>query len=254
MNIFFEKDLFLEEESIWISRGARSYLTFFDDRDVRKFEPTIARGSIQFHHSVESAFRYKKWPNLMWPFDNSWNKYDYKFLLNCEGILNHDAVFYKNIDELINYGDPKYFPLWVRSNSGTKQFTGGVFTQAKLLEEKNYMDQNNLLDVELVTAIPKHLYQEYRFIFIGGKYISSSMYMDQGEKKETSDVSDSLIRFATVWASNWGHNWNGTFVVDIVETANGRQVVEVNNLLTSGWYSCDIEKVVDEVIKTVELI
>lgn len=265
MNILFERDLFPEETEIWWNRGASVHEAFLDERKLKDFAPIVARGAIQFHNSVGSALRTKGWPDIRWPFNNPWRIYGYEFLLTLgpeAQLLNHDATLYGhdffgsawwNPCNLAEYG--KDWPLWVRSEAGTKGFTGGVFTKEEFLTQVEYCRQNNLLDMKLVIAQPKTIFDEHRLLFVGGEYVSGSEYFADGRKPgQDGFIPAEVLKFGKEWSAKFGHNWQGTFVLDIATTDNGLKVVEVNNLLTSGWYAADVEKVACAIIQKVKSI
>lgn len=264
MNILFESDLFPEETAIWKDYGASVHEIFFDDRKLKNFAPVVARGAIQFHNSVGAALRQKGWPDLRWPFNNEWVKYGYRFLNNFDGILNPDVSFgYKEQSHgevfevewtplsLFYEWDRRFGKgekLWVRSEAGTKGFTGGLLIKEELEVQVNYCLQNNLIDIPLVIAHPKQIEAEYRLLFVGGKYISGSEYFPDGSPPHgfvTAAARDAGMQ----WMEKYGHNWGGSLTVDVAVTDEGFKIVEVNNLLTSGWYAADIEKVVQAVVQ-----
>lgn len=256
MNILFETDLFEEERAVWESRGASIHETIFDDRKLNKFAPTVARGSIQFHNSVGSAFRQKGWPDLRWPFSSDWKRYDYLFLSMFPNILNADADFglggKLTASQLL---EREYeWPRWIRSVDGTKGMTGSVCTKEEFEVQAQFLKQQNSAGLPLVTARLKEIYEEFRLIFVDKTYISGSEYHYDGRKAGDTYIPAKILKFGKEWAAEYGHNWNGTFVLDIATTDRGYKVVEVNNLLTSGWYNADVEAIADTIIRKVETL
>lgn len=262
MNLLFESDLFDEETEIWKKHGASVHTGFFDDRKLKSFAPVVARGSIQFDFSVSAALRQKNWPDLRWPFNNPWRLYSYQFLLMLgpdAKLLNPDA---KNVDYGLFGSGPitvksllddetVTWPIWIRSDSGSKDFTGGVFTKEEFAVAHEFCKQNNLLNVNLVIAKPKRIYEEHRLIFVGGEYISGSEYHPDGRKAVDGFMPGAVISFGKKWVEDFGHNWRGNLVLDVALTDDGLKVVEVNNVLTSGWYSSDIEAIVSAIVNKV---
>lgn len=259
-NFLFESDLFAEETEIWKKCGASVHEGFFDDRRLKSFAPTVARGSIQFDFSVAAAMRQKGWPDIKWPFNNPWRLYGYEFLktLGPEAdLLNHDVEFYigsmggtysitpGTLEDMLD--QPGYWPKWIRSEAGTKGLVGGVYTAEQFAVWIEFAKQNGLLSQSLVTAAPKKIFEEWRLIFVDGKYISGSQYHSDGRKPVDGYVPDSVTLYGYRWNLKFGHNWKGNYVLDIAYTDNGFKVVEINNLLTSGWYAADLEKVITHI-------
>ena len=61
-----------------------------------------------------------------------------------------------------------------------------------------------------------------------------------------------VMIFANIWKNTHKDMFPDSYVLDICEYKDELKVVEVNSLLTSGWYECDIDKIVKSIIRTVE--
>jgi len=248
MNILFQDDYFEDEIPIWKKYGATIIHGLCDERDIKEFGPTIARGTISFDRSVKQSFKYKNWPNLMWPFNNDWKVYNYDYLLNCSDILNEDAVIVNMIryyDIFKSFGEK----FWIRSNSGAKLFTGGIFTPDEMEVEFEYFRQKGMGNFELVLANPKEIGIEWRIVIIDGRVIAGSAYMDGGEPKVNDIVPFYVVDFTKEWVKKHKFLFPSSYVVDVCEHDDALKVVEVNNLLTSGWYDCDVEAIVKAIIQ-----
>jgi len=149
-----------------------------------------------------------------------------------------------------NSGENLNWPLWIRSNSGNKLFSGGVFTRERFLKEYEYLLQNNLTDIELVMAKPKSIGREWRLVFVGNQYVTGSQYMNKGVI-DLSTVPHEVSEWGHNWATKWGHNWGGNFVLDVCESL-GYKVVEINCLSSSGLYMCDMRKFMTAVKEQIE--
>lgn len=92
----------------------------------------------------------------------------------------------------------------------------------------------------------KDIYQEYRFFVIDGKVVTGSLYKQGGKPLSSPIVNDDVLQFAedmvNIWCPDRG------FVIDIaVLPDNELKIVELNNLNSSGFYSCDIGKIVNAI-------
>ena len=272
MNILFQNNYFPEEQEIWGKYDSIIVNGLCPEKIIREFSPVVARGTIAFDRSVKQSLKYNGWPDIMWPFNNDWKVYNYDYLLNCSDLLNYDAEIVKidqfsndwNMYEVINgFPGSKY---WIRSNSGNKQFSGGVFDLDEFLVECEYLKQKNL-DIELVVAKPKKLNQEWRCVIINHQVVSTSQYMNEGtpEIKSFVETPSEVINFTEYWVKKHMFMFPDSYVLDVcdmggwsVNSGDGYEydyrVVEINNLTTSGYYGCDIERIVDEIVNQLEQI
>lgn len=272
MNLLFQNNYFPEEQKIWEKYGATIINGLCPEKIIIDFYPLVARGTIAFDRSVKQSLKYNGWPDITWPFINDWKVYNYDYLLNCSDLLNRDARIFK-IDEIANdwtmqevtggFHGSKY---WIRSNSGSKQFSGGVFDLAEFLVEREYLSQKNL-DIELVAAKPKNLKQEWRCVIINHMVISTSQYMNEGEPevKSFTETPSEVIDFAKYWVKKHIFMFPNSYVLDVCDMggwsvdSDGKYeydlyVVEVNNLTTSGYYACDVERIVEEIVNQLKNI
>lgn len=252
MNLIFQNDYFSEEEKYW-SPYAQVVSGLCKEEYLDRFCPTVARGTIAFHNTTKNAFKYKGWPDLTWPFNNDWKVYDYDYLYNCSDLLNSICEFETNIG--VGYYDKPMWrihntlhssggELWIRSISGSKQFTGGVFNAEQFKTEVDYLHQKDITDLKFVTSDPKIIGKEFRVVIVGHEVVSMSQYMDRGEPKTSWGVPLSVQTFSERWMNRHKMMFPDSYVLDVCEFEDDYKVVEVNNLLTSGWYDCDVEEII----------
>jgi hypothetical protein len=271
MNILFQNDYFPEEQAIWEKYGAKVIHGLCPEKVIKEFSPVVARGTIAFDRSVKQSLKYNGWPNIMWPFNNDWKVYNYDYLMNFNDLLNDDAEIiidteWSNdpIDDVwsaITHSEGK--KLWVRSNSGSKQFSGGVFTEEEFLKERDYLKQKGI-NLDFVIASPKKIYKEWRCVIINHEVISSSQYMKncEPETKSYTETPEGVIKFANYWAKKHMFMFPDSYVLDVCDVGklvggyyeDDYRVCEVNSLLSSGWYECDIERIVDIIVNQLEQI
>lgn len=250
MIILFQDDYFPEEKNIWEKYGA-VVVHGLHGKNFNTFEPILARGTIAFDRSVKQTLRSQGWPDITWPFLNDWKVYNYDYLLNCSDLLNFDAEVLHNNDMGVYPMNkvwanllPSEKKLWIRSNSGSKLFTGGIFDVKTFKIEQDYLIQHNMHDIEFVVAFPKKIGKEWRLIVINDTIVSGSLYMDNGEEVTGSKLPTEVVDFATEWVKKHHFLFPQGYVLDICEHEDQYKCVEVNNLLTSGWYNSDIDKIV----------
>lgn len=246
--ILFQNNYFEDEEPFWKEVNAKIIHGLCRAEDIDAFEPIIARGTIAFHKSVEAELRFKKWPNLMWPFNNDWHKYSYSYFSELPEMLNSDRLFSESDIEVSNYLKENG-PQWIRSDSGSKIFSGGVFTFEQFQIEREYFNQHNYGKIKFVIAKPKEIQREWRLIIINNKIVDASMYMYKGETNEKRGVPNDLLIFADDWRKMHEYILPHSYVLDVCDSGGKYFCIELNNALTSGWYACDIEKIVKEIVK-----
>lgn len=259
MNVIFQQDYFEEELPVWKKKGAVITNGFYDAEKLTEFAPIIVRGTIACYKVFKSSLTQRGWPDLTWPFNNNWSKYSYDRLLSCSDVLNDQTTtrfFFKtecgnlpihDLECCFTEDTPR---LWIRCVSGSKNFSGGVFTKEEYMAELLYLEQK-CPDINLVVSTPKIIGLEWRVLIIDDEVISASQYMDAGVPAYTSDVPKEVLKFAASWKIKNYFTVPGSYVLDICEYNEELKVVEINNLLTSGWYSCDVEKVVDRLYEVV---
>lgn len=256
MNILFQDNYFEEETSIWKARGATIIHGLCYEKYIKEFSPVIPRGTIAFHNTTKSALKYMGYPDIIWPFYNDWRVYTYSFLGTCQNILNWDKEVYCCPPERGQMLEKfKEGSKWIRCNSGKKQFSGGVYTLDELIAEWGNSSMNEPEDTEYAIASPKTIGREWRIVIIENEIQSSSQYMNKGEPETLSytKTPENVLKFAEEWRkSHLFWSIPPSYVLDVCEHEGDLKIVEINNLLTSGWYECDIEKIVDKIISTVK--
>jgi hypothetical protein len=245
--ILFQTDYFEDELPLWEAVGAKCITGLCRDEDITEFGPIIPRGTIAFFNSVKFSLRNKGYPDITWPFNNNWNRYSYLSWTSCDDLLNNDFKTFYGFEDLkkhIKINGPR----WVRSNSGSKIFTGGVFDLESIIVEEEYFKQHGGTNVEFVAASPKQIDKEWRLIIVGGEIVCSSMYMYKGEPNEKRGAPNNLLLFAEGWVKKHAHLFVHSYTMDICDSGGRYFLVEVNNLLTSGWYFADKEKIINKIV------
>jgi hypothetical protein len=156
-------------------------------------------------------------------------------------LLNRDAV----IDTLGNI-NPIWDSFFIRPSEDTKAFNGSLFTKEQF-ESWRYdflgsVWSSRFENDQVIVASCKTIYAEYRFFVIDGEIISYSQYKSGQQVLANPDVSYDCVAFAQSMIDIWQPA--RAFVIDIALTPDGYAVVEINNINSSGFYACNVAKIV----------
>ena len=162
-----------------------------------------------------------------------------------ENLLNGDAIISKLKD--VNLTETSF----MRPIHDTKTFSG------MLIEPSEFSDwQQNVLGIEsglatltgetiVLSSPPKHIMQEYRFFVVDGRLVTGSLYNVNGQVRpaiSTPDIDPDIWRFAQKMVDTWQPA--KAFAIDIARTEEGLKVIEINNINSTGFYACDVQKYV----------
>lgn len=136
--------------------------------------------------------------------------------------------------------------VFIRPDSGMKQFTGGVF---------NLNDLSSLKDIEpstLVLVAPiKQVNREWRFVVCDNKVITGSQYYEKGKYVNKPDSYASYSYYTTA-LSYLSHvlaqiSWqpDSIYTVDICESEGEFNVLELNSFSCSNLYGIKLSKIVE---------
>lgn len=162
-------------------------------------------------------------------------------------MLNHDAKFLK-LSEAMDHTEA----VFIRPDNDLKDFCGSKVEGDGI---KKFYDKVSAggycftTDIPVVLSEIKVIGWEYRLFMIEDRVITSSSYklntMVRTDKRVSQEVHDFASRVANVWRPD------EVYVMDVCETDDGYAVVEFNCFNASGFYRCDVEKVVEAVSKYV---
>jgi hypothetical protein len=160
-----------------------------------------------------------------------------------EEMLNYDSqvVKFKNAAVLDD--------AFIRPIEDSKVFAGKVFSAAEFHEWQEKVcvlneDYGNSLtkDTFIQVVSPKLIHAEYRFWIVHGDIICASMYK-LGQRVIYSDqVNEVVFDYVRDRIATWQPH--AAFVIDVCETPDGMKIVEINTLNSSGFYACNIQKLV----------
>jgi len=208
----------------------------FNDLDVMKF----SGGYEPFRGSMVLASKMKQ----TFPFTNAlnWMPALKKYILNKEyQFLDFETIIRAaNRDGL---GDGAF----IRPVSGLKEFSGQVFTSVgKLENEFIFATKNRNISPYLicVAAPAQAIFEEYRCVFIDGKYIDGAQYLYSGQRTDRKIPNDCYIAdFARKIAEEAYFANVGNFIIDLAETSSGLYLLEINAFETASFYSCGLDKI-----------
>lgn len=172
---------------------------------------------------------------------------------------NHDFEVYSKYykENLLNYDseittvgsnfDWNTTHKFIRPTKDTKVFTGRVFNQEdwrqflyNIENERSILNENTTIQVSSV----KTIYQEIRFWVVGGKVVTGSRYKI-GYRTEYSEHFDpEALEYAQKMVDIY--QLADAFVIDICLTDDGWKIVECNCINCSGFYLCNIPKMIME--------
>lgn len=224
-----QKDVFPEnEQKLETILGDRlHYFTMTPEGPTCSLDPPYI-----CYGSIPACRRLQRQGAICWLYDNVYDCSHYLPKLGELALNNpHMFVEYGTFPLLMNWlGHPDVF---IKQNSGYKCFTGQKYTE---------VDKIDLFPEELLLlAQVKKIGAEWRFVISEGKLLTGSLYGDILPQTDPGEFLHSIspllpeIEPAPIWT------------LDICEYNGSFKIVEINSLLSAGWYNSEIEKIVTEV-------
>ena len=131
-------------------------------------------------------------------------------------------------------------PMFVRPIEDTKSFDGAVFSAEEFEELR--MGDASIGQVRVSASRVRTIMREYRLFFVGGRFVTGSLYRQGGEIVLSRDVDPEAIVYAEGVVQRWAPA--DSFVVDVALSDDRYWVVEFNNINSSGFYAADVERYV----------
>lgn len=217
-------------------------------KDLESFFPkdscTIGIGSIPFCNKINRVAWY---PGVIGNFYNYqysvYANYFDNYLLNSSFKLLPYKYLCKHFETL------KYpnVGMFIKSNSGLKAFTGGVFKEQKDLP-KNIPD-----DLICVVSPETIVSSEFRFWIHHDEIVTYSQYLEKGyilnipKNLERDPEFIACRNFINEVLQNTLWRPDDLFVMDvgIDEVSYQPKIIELNAFSTSGLYHCDYDKIIE---------
>lgn len=193
---------------------------------------------------------------------------DYEDTLEFKGVFNHtsainiNAIYNKTPDMMwttrINGGDitleqasklelTDSVSFFARPEIDDKLFSGQVFQQYDLaLTAKKMIDADETLRYRrLFVGLVDQPEYEYRLFVVSGKVVTASKYRVDGFVYPTNGCPNDVKEFAEKFYTR--QRLPSACVIDIGTRSidNKIGVIEVNSINNSGFYDCDLRKLVD---------
>ena len=171
---------------------------------------------------------------------------------------------------LFEYYGSKDVNLFIRPNSGMKEFTGTVLNYDSWEDGITLAGFHGLdSDLLVVVSNAKIITKEYRFVVVNNEVISGSLYRDWSGAEElepgatTTDFvllnsksvkagcdNPDVWEFADKCAKRYSPDI--VWIMDVVDGAMGPRLLEIGCFSCAGLYGNDLEKVVESVSHAAE--
>lgn len=230
-----------QDHSVITAKYDRMYGEIHLSSPLVQNETTIVHGTIEFCR----AFR-KKYPFACPGVYSNENTENFnKYAVYLRDYLLNDEYYILPWGEFCARGITK--PIFIRPNSGLKQFTGFVITPDNFNFEINSKNQIERVDSDLLCVISpvRHIKNEYRFVIIDSKVIAASHYSWEKDDLEL-DIPQECYNLAEIIAAlPWQADY--AYICDIALVGDGPKVVELNSFSSSGLYNCDTKEIVKNI-------
>lgn len=161
-----------------------------------------------------------------------------------EALLNSDAVFGKfssiDVDHMAKF--------FVRPLEDNKAFDGMVIDPEMMKVWREDPRKNNLENLDVIASPVKDIHREYRIFVVNREVISGSVYKVAGEPQASQHIESDVINFVYDIIKKWIPS--ESVVIDVCLTKNGYKVIEFNNINSSGFYACDVQKYAEAIQNT----
>lgn len=156
--------------------------------------------------------------------------------------------------DLVNHKDEifKWFgnnnSVFIRPNSGFKDFTGQVFnyeTFEKDIKLCDSVEPNS--DCLCLVSEPKNIISEYRLVIVRRKIVGYSRYRLNRRHDESPDCPENILNYAEQTLNSVDFEPDLCYTMDICETTSEIKVLELNSFSCSGFYQCNFETIIPAV-------
>ncbi len=252
MKVLIESGIFPEEQDA-ITKACKALKIDYSTWASSSFPPYKEDDNqVFFYGSIITALKLKKsrYRYQIW-LGEEFN-YSYFGASLCSDMLNDKFVLMPfgvvkyNLKDQDNLSDDKIF---IRSNSGNKVFGGGLFSEKEFADSRPLM----CLDELLVFAEARNIGEEYRCIVagteeeFGDKNLQIVTHSTYGVNAKYSQMSEiDLSKTKELLSHNDIYHPYPMWVMDVCEVGTSIKIVECNSINTSGWYGCDVEKIIAE--------
>jgi ATP-grasp domain, R2K clade family 3 len=214
-------------------------------------QPVMVYGSMNL---MKWLLRKGRWPKLAWydfprlrcqSYYARWGQFllqrQYAFLPLAEINRRRDWLFQ-------TFG--RDGSVFVRPDDNAKSFGGGLVRQDQFDQWyalANFYEPGP--DCLAVVSTPETIYAEWRLVIADRKAVTGSQYRRGGKEEISAGFPPEVGAFAETVANANHFNPHPIYVMDIAGTESGYRLVEIGSICCASLYACDLETVVDAVIK-----
>jgi hypothetical protein len=178
---------------------------------------------------------------------------DHKFFdkpsfFNCQNWVPPLKNYY--INRYYNFADMERcldlnFPLFIRPCSGSKLFSGQLFTSKDNFNtEYTFTTVNrNISKYEMcLYSKPKKIVEEYRCVFVDKQLVAACGYLKDGERYDFACPKNAIDLANTISKSSYFDIPN--FVIDICKDSDDNFfLLEINSINNASFYTCDLHAI-----------
>lgn len=251
----------LIQNNLYLDNGQRNLVKFLETMEIpfTEFEFTkketleesmdpyinpeglvMAIGSVNFAH-VSSKVGWV--PGSFYNANHDYQEWKKHF---GNHLLNADAIVC-SYDEVVQTWDE----FFIRPCGDTKSFVGQVMDWVEFSDWKRrvYLGEVNktlYADTMVMYCQPKKIYREARFFIVDKRIVTYSTYKIGERVIHVAETPPTMIEYAERMINIWQPA--RAFVLDIALTDDAddgyNKIIEINCLNCSGFYDCDIQKLV----------
>lgn len=168
---------------------------------------------------------------------------DFSILANSNHVFTTFKDFINRKDFFYNIFNTN--KVFIRPNSGFKTFTGLPIHEEEFNREINSLQQITSVtdDTLILVSSCKKISEEYRFFIVNREVVTGSQYKKNEELFIRKGYSDIAYNTAVKMAKN---KWQPdlAYACDVGIINGEAKIIELNCFSSSGFYACDIEKLI----------
>ncbi|VTS02328.1 Uncharacterized protein OS=Microcoleus vaginatus FGP-2 GN=MicvaDRAFT_0851 PE=4 SV=1: DUF4343 [Gemmata massiliana] len=132
--------------------------------------------------------------------------------------------------------------MFARPTSVHKLFVGRLIAEADF--EAALAPTRYDPETKIVIAEPRELGSEWRLVTVRNKVVAASQYAEGGVKSVAPGCPNEVVAFANTMLRTTKWRPDDAFMIDVCESIDGLQLVELNSFSCSWIYACDLVSIV----------
>jgi hypothetical protein len=250
--------LYIVQENLW---NERNYIEFVDSikrlnlpYEIVKVIPFIHELAepLKSDHDEIVAFgsttlmrisQKLEWSPGIW-FNENFNTIATLDNLGCDYVMNPDQKVYPLKDVPVGHS-----PMFYRPVEDLKAFSGQVMDSEEFIDFRDRASKyGDTVTAETMVSVSsvRNIYSEYRCFIVDGELITYSQYKQGSRVVQLNSKDDQLEKFASKVCDCWLPAPN--VVLDIgINDRDEYKVIEFNCINSSGFYSCDMSRVLEAI-------